>query len=73
MNGIRTKVAALVLILIATLSAPWSAKAEPVSGFYLGAGAGLNIMQQVPITSLGNGDCAVLSKPFQVRGSQPIC
>ena len=40
------------LLAATILAAPVAAKAEPVSGIYIGAGAGINIMQNETVSAI---------------------
>jgi OmpA-OmpF porin, OOP family len=54
MKHTRMRSMAPVLVLAGTLSASWSATADPVTGFYVGGGGGVNFMQEEPVTNLGS-------------------
>jgi outer membrane protein OmpA-like peptidoglycan-associated protein len=42
-----------LLLAAATVALPLAAQAQPVTGLYIGGGAGVNIMQDEPVTSVG--------------------
>jgi OOP family OmpA-OmpF porin len=65
-NSISTTCVASILTLIGASAVPGAAQAEPVSGLYIGAGAGVNIMQQEPITALGKTNTGSLNMQFGV-------
>lgn len=57
------------LLAATVLAAPIAAKAEAISGLYIGAGAGANFLQQEKIKSVGFPQAGIPQTNLDVRGS----
>ncbi len=57
------------LLAATVLAAPIAAKAEAISGLYIGAGAGANFLQQEKIKSVGFPQAGIPQTNLNVRGS----